>query len=534
MRTPCDRWAAIGAAAAILAAACSEPADTDFDVLVISMDTVRADALTFADPRAAPNLTALAQRGTVFTQAIAGTSWTLPSHAQLFTGQPPSLHRVEVDDTSMDERTPTMPELLRAGGWYTAGFWTGWYLAGEYGFDRGFVSYRNAMTDGEAYDARYREGVASGNPQAGWSAQAARERLSHEDITSERVVDLAREVIDGAGQDERLFLFLHLFDPHYDYIPPGRWATEFDPDYTGTIDGRDYYMNPRVWHAGKRTVSDRDLQHIVALYRGEIGWVDEQLGRLMAKLRETGRLERTLVAVTSDHGEEFFEHGFRGHKLTVFEEVLRVPLLVVLPESLRGSSPQTVDAQVELSDVLPTILDYAGLETPPSVFGRSLRPALEGRRFESRPVVSGLTLYTYPSEGEMQVNIYDAVRTPTMKLFRRTLIVGGGPPELTHVGYSDLTKGFPETYVVDAPQVMARNPDVVSAWDLLEAELDRMRAIHAATPHQPDAERTTDMAELLGSELRQLGYADSGGDVPPGQRPPWGLGVRPPLALPGR
>ena len=521
-------------------AACtpSAPRATDLDVLVISLDTVRADALTFRDASAAPHLTALAEGGTVFTQAIAGTSWTLPSHAQLFTGQPPSLHRVEADDTSLDDRTPTLPGLLKGAGWTTVGFWTGWYLANEYGFGRGFDVYRNAMTDGELYEQRFQRQVEAGDSQASWQAQADREKLSHEDVTSERVVDMATAAIDGLAQGERLFLFLHLFDPHYDYVPPGKWAAAFDPGYKGSIDGRNYYFNPRVWDEAnqRRLISDRDLEHIVALYRGEIGWVDEQLGRLFDHLRGVGRLDRTLIVITSDHGEEFFEHGFRGHRLTIFDESVRVPLLVVLPEALRGRTPRAVAAQVDLSDVLPTILDYAGVETPPSVFGRSLRPALEGRDFPSRPAVSSLTLSTHPGQGDLEINVYEAVRTPDVKLFRRTLIKPGQRPAMTHVGYCDIGRDPTEqSWTVDSPAAMARNPDVGRAWDLLEGELARMRAIHAATDHQPDRERTTNMARLMASELEQLGYTGTDeSQLSPSHLTPWGLGMRPPASLPGR
>jgi arylsulfatase A-like enzyme len=508
-------------------------------VLLVSLDTVRADALTFRDPRAAPNLTALAAEGTVFTQAVSGSSWTLPAHAQIFTGQPPALHRVEVDDCSIDERTPLLTELLAGAGCFTAGLWTGWYLAPEYGFGRGFELYENAMTGGELLGQEFESRVAGGVPAQGWQAQVERERSSHQDVTSERVAGRALEILRGLERDQRAFLFLHLFDPHYDYVPPGRWAREFDPDYAGTLDGRDYYFNPRIWdeQQQRRVVNDRDLEHVVALYRGEIGWVDEQVGRVLAELRASGRLERTLIVVTSDHGEEFFEHGLRGHKLTLYDVSLRVPLLIVLPEALRRSPPAAVAAQVSLSDILPTVLDYAGIEPPPTVFGRSLRPALEGQAFASRPEVSSLTLFSHLEGGRRLVVVNEAVRTPEYKLLRHTSIEPGQAPRTTHVVYTDLVASPDEQRrVVDSPENMAPHAPVRAAWEALETELERMRAIHAANPHQPEEQRTTDMARLLADELRLLGYADGAAagdsDLSPGHSVPWGLGIRPRLALP--
>ena len=521
----------------LLVSGCSDsaPQPRAFDVLVISLDTVRADALTFRDSDVAPNLARLARSGTIFTQAVSGSSWTLPAHAQLFTGQPPSLHRVETDDVSIDTNTPTLPEVLSQAGWATHGFWTGWYLADAYGFARGFDAYTNAMSDGPLLTQRFEQG-RNESTDAGWAAHAEREKKNHEDITSEHVAQLVGETLEAADAAQSLFVFAHFFDPHYDYIPPGEWATKFDPDYTGTIDGRNFGHNPRIVdpRTGQRTVSDRDLQHITALYRGEIGWTDQWVGRVLEQFEQAGRLDDTLIIVTSDHGEEFFEHGNRGHKLTLFEEVVRVPLLVVLPEALRGKQPASFDVQVSLSDVLPTILDVTGVEAPPSVFGRSLLPALEGRGLPARPEVSSLTLYNYPPGGGLQVYLYDAVRTDAAKLIRLTLLEPGKPPQLPWVGLIDLRLDPHEKNLVGGPPAdFARRPEFAAAWDQLEAELERMRAVHGRTAHQAASERTTDMAALVAVELEGLGYmqGEAGDEVEPGKIAPWGLGVRPAASM---
>ena len=529
------------ACASLLAAGCSEPTPEaqPFDVLLISLDTVRADALTFVDPEAAPNLARLARSGTIFTQAVSGSSWTLPAHAQLFTGQPPSLHRVETDDVSIDEHTPTVPTVLREHGWATQGYWTGWYLADAYGFARGFDTYANAMSDGPLLMRRFDESLDEGT-DAGWAVHAERERKNHEDVTSEHVARMVGEGLAATPADQPAFVFAHMFDPHYDYVPPGEWATKFDPGYTGTMDGRNFGHNPRVYNeqTGQRTISDRDLQHITALYRGEIGWTDQSIGTLLRHFEEAGRLDNTLIIVTSDHGEEFFEHGNRGHKLTLFDEVVRVPLLVVLPKALRGSQPLTVDAQVSLSDVMPTILEVTGLAQPASVFGRSLLPALQGHELESRPAVSSLTLYMYPPGGGLQVFQYDAVRFEDTKLMRQTLLAPGQPARTPWVGFCDLGQDSTEkNWVGGAPADFAQDPRFVSAWGRLERELERMREVYDSGTHQAAAERTTDMAELVAVELEGLGYTQGanegteGAEAEPGKIAPWGLGVRPPTPL---
>jgi arylsulfatase A-like enzyme len=226
---------------------------------------------------------------------------------------------------------------------------------------------------------------------------------------------MALETIDGLGAEERLFLFLHLFDPHYDYIPPARWATAFDPDYDGTIDGRNYYFNARIWDEARqqRTISDRDLEHIVALYRGEIGWVDEQLGRLVEHLRAAGRLDRTLVVITSDHRDEFFDHGQRGHKLTIFEEVLRVPLVFHWPGHVLPG--HVVDRPVSLVSIAPTLLAAAGIDVALRPGTEDLRPRLLGED-PPGPAVLAELLVQSPAyvlrEGDLKVYYEPGMRRP--------------------------------------------------------------------------------------------------------------------------
>jgi arylsulfatase A-like enzyme len=510
-------------------AACDGGAARGPNVLLISLDTVRADELSFLDPEVAPNMTALARRGVIFEQAIAGSSWTLPSHAQIFTGQPPSLHRVETDDLAIDGRTPILAEELRRRGWFTAGFWTGWYLAGEHGFDRGFMAYENCMTDGELVDARVRHSLDGESINGAWQALSQRDKQNHEDVTSENVVEHVSRVLEQVDAEDRVFAFAHFFDPHYDLIPPAPYDTRFDPAYTGTIDGRNFWVNPAIWTPDKgRVVSDRDLEHLRALYRGEIAWTDAAVGKLIERLRADGRLDDTLIVIVGDHGEEFFEHQNRGHRQSLYDEVLRVPLLIVPPGATERATPRRVETQVSLSDVMPTILDYCGLDVPGSVHGRSLRPAVEGRAFESRPAVSSLMLFNSAADGTWTVNLHETLRMPTYKLWRMTQVDQNLKPQVAFFGMCRLQQD-------PAEQVWSNDdPGLRDAWNLLEAELAGMRKIHAASDHAPASKRTTNMAKLLESELRGLGYvgAESSGEESVGLLVPWGLGVRPPAALP--
>jgi arylsulfatase A-like enzyme len=223
---------------------------------------------------------------------------------------------------------PLLPALLRAAGYATQAVTSHLYVSGVYGLDRGF------------------------------------DRLDfHQDRRATDVANRAIDVIDRFG-DRPLFLFLHFYDPHWHYDPPEAQRALFAKPYTGSITGRwgDFSVRP------PSSVSAADLQHLIALYDGEIRYADDELGRVLDHLAARSSLKNALLVVTSDHGEEFLEHGSWEHQKTLYEEVIRVPLVVSGP----GIAARREDAPVSLLDVAPTILAWAGVTAPPSFQGRSL------------------------------------------------------------------------------------------------------------------------------------------------------------------
>ena len=505
--------------------ACSEPPRPP-DIILLSLDSVRADELTFRDAGVSPHLAELANRGTVFNRAVSGSSWTLPSHAQMFTGQPPQLHGVQDDERNIDPVTRTLPECLSDAGYATAGFWSGWFLAGEYGFARGFDRYEGVLEVDDAAD-QHDPGTRQGFIQ--------REHSSHRQITSRKILAAAREAIDEAPDSAPLFLFGHFFDPHYDYIPPPPFDTRFDPDYEGDIDGRDFWANKRIFDAEKRPmrqISDRDLDHVRALYRGEIAWTDGVIGELLALLEERGRLDNALVIVTSDHGEEFFEHGNRGHRQGLYDEVLRVPLLVVPPRSGAAtpageSVRDSVDTLVSLSDLMPTVLEAARLDVPRSVWGRSLLPLVEGRDTEAdreRYVVSTLTTRVDVGDSSATL-VMDSLHTGSTKLIRQVRIPAGGRPAFESLLWFDLGADRGEL----RPRIDPKRPQVAGAWQRLEQEMARMRAFHAELPHSSPDERHTDVRQIFEADLGALGYAEGSNEPLPSADEKWTLEPLPAL-----
>jgi arylsulfatase A-like enzyme len=307
------------------------------NILLISIDSLRADHLhCYGYPRAtSPNLDALAEEGARFETVISPTSWTLPAHMTLLTSLPPEKHGVITNHLRLASGIETIPQHLQRSGYATAGFVSTTYLDGLYGFSRGF----------DVYDDYTILRVAGAK--------------SRKAVTSGMVADHAIRWVEqhsASSPQQPFFLFLHFFDVHYDYNPPLPFARMFDGTYRGPATG-----NVDLVRSG---MQQRDVDHVVALYDGEIAWVDWNVGRIVAALRAHGLLDNTIVAVTADHGEEFLDHGQSGHFKTLYDEVLRVPLIIRYPK--RVAAGRRVAGQVRLMDVAPTLLSLAGVRLPHS------------------------------------------------------------------------------------------------------------------------------------------------------------------------
>jgi arylsulfatase A-like enzyme len=362
------------------------------NVVLISIDTLRPDHLGgYGYSRdTSPALDALAAGGARFTTAVSPTSWTLPAHVTLLTALPPEVHGVVDDRLRLGAATVTLAEILRARGYATAGFVSGPYLDAGYGFARGFDHYDD------------------------WSAVRLSHPAVHRARTSPALFGAVEEWLggwqDGPAPRRPFFVFIHAWDVHYDFNPPPPYDTLFDPEYAGTTDGLDFETGSGV-HAG---MPARDLAHVVALYDGEIRYVDDWIGRFVQSLRRRAVLDDTIVVVTSDHGEEFFEHGMKGHRNALYEESIRVPLIIHHPARIRAGT--VVDRQVRLMDVAPTVLDLTGTALPPT-FGlppsagayaaRSLVPLLDGRDGSAS---------SPPSFASLQPHAQSAIRHETRKL----------------------------------------------------------------------------------------------------------------------
>jgi arylsulfatase A-like enzyme len=320
-----------GLALALLASLGCSPAKPAKSVVLVSIDTLRADRVgAYGRAEAGtPNLDRLARLGTRFDQAMAPTPVTLPSHATLLTGLDPRQHGIRHNGLfALAGESVTLAERLGAAGFRTAGFVASAVLHPRHGLAQGFESY-------------------------GYFDEAGRRAGSFflEERSALEVNADALAWLDGVGVDEPFLLFVHYMEPHSPYLPP-------EPQ--------------RSRHAGDP-------------YQGEVATVDVALGALLDAIHQRGRLQSSLVIVTSDHGESLGDHSEVSHGIFLYQSTLRVPLLIA-GNGLRED--YVVTQPVGLTDVVPTVLDYVGLEVDPAAAfpGRSLVPALRGESIEEAPL----------------------------------------------------------------------------------------------------------------------------------------------------
>jgi arylsulfatase A-like enzyme len=293
-----------------------------------------------------PNIDQFASQSVVFDNAFATTSWTLPSHVSMLTGLYPEVHGVTKGKQRVGENALLCSEQLQTLGYQTLAVVAGPYLRSRFGFNQGWDDY-------DDYTIKVRGKRAT----VGGPVTPKQHR---------RIVDML-DSRDGRP----FFLFLHYWDVHYDYDPPPPWNTKFDPDYDGEIDSSYFTSNESI----HPEMDPRDLEHILALYDGEIAFTDHYLGLLFEVLRERGLYDDAVIVVTSDHGDEFFEHGQKGHRVNLYNSTLKVPLIIKFPGGRWGG--KRVVSPVSLVDIPPTLFDLLGSDRAGAVNGNSVLPLLE-------------------------------------------------------------------------------------------------------------------------------------------------------------
>jgi arylsulfatase A-like enzyme len=346
------------------------------------MDTVRADHLSLYgyERDNTPNLRDLAREATVYTRAIATSDETLTTHASIFTGLYPSWHRAYDDPPwypygrALASRFPTMAQVLRVNGYWTGAEIANFGLLGsEMGMGRGFSVYetpRAVRLSEVAYEPRRPFYLRTGVQLLLNRLDVKTDELTTRCLRAADIDGRAFTLLDQAKQAGPFFLFVNYMDAHGPYVLPApfnKMFTDRDPQFK-TAD-----IWEMTWDvlSGKHQVSEAEKSHLVSQYDGGIAYEDEEIGKLLARLRELGAYENTLIIITGDHGETFGEHDLMQHGMgAVYQDLVHVPLLIKYPSQKDGHHSDALVSQV---DLMPTILDSVGISPPASVQGRSLR-----------------------------------------------------------------------------------------------------------------------------------------------------------------
>jgi len=336
------------------------------NVILISIDTLRADHLGCYgyERETSPHIDALASDGVTFLNTYASSPWTLPSHVSLLTSLHGVHHQVAYENDTMDPSLMTLADILRVNQFYCAALTGGGFVSAKYGFSKGFNSYSDV---------------------GGVMRQDSAEHLFYD---ANRWLE--RE------KDKGFFLFLHTFQTHNPYACPYPYKSMFLEE------------NPRWRHIDLmgflggmkgifRELSEEDRQNIIGLYDGEIRYTDEKLiGPMITALKNAGVYDRSMIIFTSDHGEEFYEHHGWGHGHSLYDESLKVPLIIKFPNSkFKG---RKIHDTVSLVDVFPTVLEGTGIDfSTMEIDGQSLFPLIEGKAKGDRMFIADVADYVLAS-----------------------------------------------------------------------------------------------------------------------------------------
>lgn len=420
---------------------CQKPASARPNVLVILLDTLRADHLGVDgyERATSPNIDRFARENLRFTRAFTAAPWTPPSVATLFSGLYPSSHGMMPPDKPpkegdlsqrFDKNVLTVAEILGSSGYRTAAVSSNPWITPEFGYAQGF----------ETFDVRM-------------------------DARAEKITELGLARIERlCASGDPFLLYLHYLDPHEPYDPPA--------------DHRIFDGQPLRGNYSPQKVEELDR------YDGEIHYLDTSLGRLFSELRAKGLYDDLVIVLLGDHGEQFDEHGHTGHGWQLYNEELRVPLVVKPGRTPQGRSIESVVSTV---DVLPTILALTGQDTPAALQGVNL---LDAEALAARPGIF--------SEIARRFSLRAFVSAAGKKLIREQPWEGQ-PVDPTE----------PARQIEGVFDAGSRNEAPIEDPDLqreLEGELQKMLELVDRAKITPSSDKVLPIDETM-QRLRALGYA---------------------------
>jgi arylsulfatase A-like enzyme len=469
--------AALALAAALVA--CGAPAPQEpapsprlqgaakgWNVVLLTLDTVRADRFNsygYGERTTTPKMDALFSQGVRFEQAMAPRALTWPSLSTVLSGLYPSGHGVIQNGYELPDALPTLPRLLADAGYETAAFLSNMCKANHQGWQTQSCS-----------QGRDGAGIASA---LAWAQERAQERAQKQ----------TQGQTQGQAQEAPFFLWVHLFGAHGPYYNGGDLAAKLDPGYTGNLVPKKWRLDAVMQN--KERLAEADIRHLNAIYDAAVIGTDRLVQRLLEGLRQAGSLERTVIVVLSDHGEDLYQHnGYIYHACSPYQSGLHVPLAIVAPGLIPagGSVRQTV----ELADVAPTLLDLLGLEVPDGLHGSSLRPYLE------RPDRGGAGKPAFSEYGDTRIH---TVLADNWKLI-------DNPDGLTPFCFA----GPKDLYPLQQAELYDLAQDPHETTNLAAAEGARVELLRALIRQRfaglAGRAAQQEIPEDLKKELRSLGY----------------------------
>ena len=341
------------------------------NVVLIVIESLRADHLgCYGYPRAtSPNIDKLAAEGVLFQECHSPASWTVPSMMSVMTGLMPNVHGVINVSVELPKTVPTLAEEFTRKGYYCGAVVSNTALKAGCGYARGFAKY-------DDYSVFMDSDVGLFSADCGGPTGEAKSLDDYDEVVLGAAVTRQAELLIGEAEHsgKPFFLFLFYFDPHYSYMPPAPYDKMFaDRGYRGRIDGHDVAL------MRDKPPSGEDLDHLMALYDGEIAYTDAQIGKVLRRLGQVSAPAGTLIIVTADHGEAFGEHGKLAHGNSVYREELRIPMIWwwpgVLPKGHRVKGPASS------LDIAKTLRQLVAFQRMRLAQGGSLWPALRGGQF---------------------------------------------------------------------------------------------------------------------------------------------------------
>jgi len=435
-------------------------------VILITVDTLRADALSLYSSQGAdtPHIDALGGDAVVFRNASVPAPWTLPSIASLMTGVSPNAHQTKHIFSRLPDNLETLAERLGDAGYAAGAIVSNPVLDPAFNLSQGFQQYESyPKLLGYSFAARalYRTFPDSFDPTArGLAARAADWIERH--------------------REQPFFLWVHFFDPHEAYTPPPEYAP---PPLSYTSTAVPLNLPARTYAVGHVPPVEERL-HTKALYEGEVRYTDAAIGELLQTVKQQGLYDDTLIILTSDHGEEFWEHGSVSHGHTLYRELLQVPMIVKLPGP---PAPLEVAAGVEVTALMPTILELCGVDYEREEFSVASLAPLWGpspQEFVVRPVVSS-GLYYRPWDDSESV-LFGATKYIASTLTGREQLY-------------DLQRdpGEKISLVASEPELLAQSRALLAAHD---QEARQLRARYRIQP------TTQALPQDLLQHLKTLGY----------------------------